>query len=717
MRLNIRTKLLIGFMTLLSISFFVLVFMFVIIRQYISAQVHNTLLEKARNASTYTRNFILTLEEYNSQIASAVRDDVNNSYADSAIVTKSIIREQRFIDNITLYNTQGDELMRTFSPYREPLYDSFSSLTQEQLELSLSGTVSYSSIYYEQDSPHMRVFYPILSRSREVLGAIELQVNLQGAWSVLSQIRLGEAGLSYVVDNNGRVIAHPDGTFARNGASVRNRPILTHLLQSTQTDSSLVDPVITYYTNENGIKVVAQAVKLIETNWIVVFEQPVDEAFEFVNFTRNITIGTGLTTVLLLFIIAYVLSNSFTQPIIVLEKYARSLEKGKFDEPLKLGSHDEIESLGNAFNSMADQIKEREKNLIDGKRQMETMIQSLSDGVIAVDSQYRIILCNASAERLLGIKTKEVVGRSAEGIVRVYRNDELLVMENYSSNPELLMTDSIFIKRPDDNRIPVFLRVSPVITQNGQESHQTGWIIAFTDRRKELEIEEMKLDFVITAAHELRTPLTAIRGYVDVLAMEQEHMSDQGKIYLNRMAISSRSLAVIIDNLLSASRIERGMFKIDPHPTDIVNIAEEAYNNLLPEAQEHKQKFEFVRPEGEIQQVLVDPIKIREVFSNFISNALRYTPDEGSISIRISQENNMVTVAVQDTGSGIPEGAAQKLFTKFFSVSRGIEESAKGPGLGLFISKAIIDLHKGKIWAESQEGKGSTFYFSVPVSA
>ena len=169
-------------------------------------------------------------------------------------------------------------------------------------------------------------------------------------------------------------------------------------------------------------------------------------------------------------------------------------------------------------------------------------------------------------------------------------------------------------------------------------------------------------------------------------------------------------------NLLPVSRIERGSLQIQSQVADWGAILEEAYNNFLPQAKERQVAFTYIKPKKDLPLVMVDKFRISEVVSNLIGNALNYTPAGGSVEVSTEVTAEEVITQVKDTGPGIPPSAIPKLFTKFFRVSGVLEQGSKGTGLGLYISKAIVDMHKGRIWVESELGKGSLFSFTVPVA-
>jgi signal transduction histidine kinase len=232
----------------------------------------------------------------------------------------------------------------------------------------------------------------------------------------------------------------------------------------------------------------------------------------------------------------------------------------------------------------------------------------------------------------------------------------------------------------------------------------------------EKQLEEMKVDFVSMAAHELRTPLTAIRGYASLLQMHySSHLEEQAKTLLTRLLISTTNLAGLIDNLLSVSRIERNSMIIEAKPIELGLIMKDIYDSFTQQTSTRHQHFTINAPET-LPPVMADPFRIGQVFINLISNAVNYTPEGGTITITIDPKDTNLEISVRDTGEGIPADAMPRLFTKFFRVSGSLEQGSKGTGLGLYITKSIVEMHNGKIWADSTIGKGSTFTFTLPIA-
>lgn len=231
-------------------------------------------------------------------------------------------------------------------------------------------------------------------------------------------------------------------------------------------------------------------------------------------------------------------------------------------------------------------------------------------------------------------------------------------------------------------------------------------------------LEDMQSSFVSMAAHELRTPLTAIKGYLSVYLNDyQDTLNDDQKSLLGHIASSTEQLLVLVNNLLSVSKIERGTLNLSPTGVSLVDLAEQLTDDHRSRAVQKNIDLKFMPSQGEIARVNVDKIRVSEVISNFISNAINYTDANGKVVVWVEQRGNQVMLHVADNGQGIPKEAIPHLFNKFYRVSETAlaQKNQQGTGLGLYISKAIIDMHKGKVWINSELGKGSVFSFSLPA--
>ena len=363
-------------------------------------------------------------------------------------------------------------------------------------------------------------------------------------------------------------------------------------------------------------------------------------------------------------------------------------------------------------------IRELITDTIAERNKLTTVLQSIVDGVFALSSKGDVILINPAALNMLGLNEKDILGKNLDEVLTMLDADKRLKSANLLPNKNLDKDTILIQKRGLEVSTKFGKRVFVNLTSSGiREGVEVGLgaIITISDVSKEKELEEMKLDFVSMAAHELRTPLTAIRGYLSVLQEETAKSLDkEQKSFLDKAFISSSQLAALVENLLSVAKIERGAMKLEVEPTDWPAVLNEVTSNFQSLADEKRVKI-IIKVIPNLPKASVDKFRIMEVLSNLIANAITYTKQGGSIEIRTELVNKEVVTHIKDTGQGIPEGALTHMFTKFFRVSGVLEQGSKGTGLGLYISKAIIDMHQGRIWVESKMGVGSTFSFSVPI--
>jgi signal transduction histidine kinase len=225
----------------------------------------------------------------------------------------------------------------------------------------------------------------------------------------------------------------------------------------------------------------------------------------------------------------------------------------------------------------------------------------------------------------------------------------------------------------------------------------------------------MKVDFVSMAAHELRTPLAAIRGYLELVTYKDaEKFAPESTKYLNQALKSTSELGSLITNLLDVTRIERGTLTFNMEKVDLATDIKQAVQDVSFTAKDKNITTTYVGPE-QGYSIIADKIAIHEVINNLLTNAIKYTPAGGSVSITLTQDDNTFVARFKDSGIGIPKQAMSHLFTKFYRVHGGLSSGSTGTGLGLFISRSIIERHGGSISVESEEGIGSTFIVKLPV--
>jgi len=339
-------------------------------------------------------------------------------------------------------------------------------------------------------------------------------------------------------------------------------------------------------------------------------------------------------------------------------------------------------------------------------KDFESILENFPQPLLLISDNKKILFANNSLVKLLNTTKTELMGKKTSEIYRLLNKD----VEIDELKPEHLSQKKLTLILPNQGPKYVDLNVHKM-------ESPPSFLLLFTDVTDQKLLDDLKLDFVSIAAHELRTPLTSLKGYLYIyLNKYREKLNNEQLTFMVRMNISSQRLINIVENLLNVSRIEQGKMIVHKDPVDWIKNVKVIIGELYDQADDKNVKIEFHEPDMPIPAVLVDKFRINEVLVNLLSNAIMYTPSGGNIKVWFEGSSQEVITHIQDTGLGIPQDAIPKLFTKYFRVSGKLEQGSKGTGLGLYISKSIIDMHHGRIWVKSQLGKGSTFSFALPIA-
>ncbi len=466
---------------------------------------------------------------------------------------------------------------------------------------------------------------------------------------------------------------------------------------------------------------------------------------------------TGIATLDILIILTVVLLTGvglvtiFISPIRNLAEGADLLSKGHFDYKINLKTQDELEDLANSINNLIDTVNKKLQNTAQNQNRIfsERNILAFSldyaiDPIIALNLNRQVMVFNKAAEKLTGWSTGEVIGKPINEVIRFIENSLDIDPSIYCPGTNLnqtaffrkgvklldrdLLHEHVKPTKPfqdyptlddlknSEKRKEIFVDLASFIMQDSR-GNDIGHIINLHDVSENKQLDKMKVDFVSVAAHELRTPLTSIKGYLQVFIEEYgKGFNTDQKMLLDRIGISAQKLSALVENLLNVSRIERGAITISAQPLDWVAFVDQTVHDFIIRASDKRITLSFIKPATPIPFIQADQMRISEVVNNLIANAINYTPSGGQIQVWLEHISNDVITHVTDTGQGIAKDAIPHLFTKFFRASGKLEQNVVGTGLGLYISKAIVELHKGRIWVQSELGRGSTFSFSLPVA-
>ena len=356
------------------------------------------------------------------------------------------------------------------------------------------------------------------------------------------------------------------------------------------------------------------------------------------------------------------------------------------------------------------------------KSEVQGMLSSMNDAVIAYDQNFKVTLVNETFEQLCGIKKEELINKNI--------TPELNNVERYSVLAKIVfpsLAPEMYRTSPNTNPSKILIKIFKpreyileIITSRVENKYDKsfGFVRIIKDRTREEQLMKSKSDFITIAAHQLRTPLTGVTWGVEVM-----YKKEIGEINANQEKILKQSLDALkemsktIDDLLKAASIEEGKFGYQFEVADIVSIINELLSASLIKGEEKKLKFVFYPPDFQVPKFVMDKEKIRVVISNLIDNAIKYNVDNGEVGVKIEKvkDKPFIKVSISDTGIGINEKEFNSIFEKFYRSSAVMKSHTTGIGLGLYISKNIVKNHGGEIWVESIEKRGTTFHFTLPT--
>ncbi|MDD2759072.1 MAG: PAS domain S-box protein, partial [Methylomonas sp.] len=364
--------------------------------------------------------------------------------------------------------------------------------------------------------------------------------------------------------------------------------------------------------------------------------------------------------------------------------------------------------------NIENRITELQNQIQDWGIRYHTLLNTLSDALITIDHQGYIKTFNLAAESVFGYRAEEVIGQKVNMLMPEPHNIEHdKYMKRYinTGRRHIIGTDrEVMALRKDGSTFPIELAVSEM-WQDG-ELQFTGLIKDITERKK---IERMKNEFISTVSHELRTPLTSIRGALGLInngicGPLPEKMSGLLTIATN----NTERLLLLINDILDIEKIESGNLRFDFKRTELAGLIERAISDCSSYAAEHKICFEF-GGSNQTLTVQADPDRLIQVVNNLLSNAAKFSPENGKVEVSLGQHHGFARISIHDHGPGIPLDFLPRLFDKFSQVDGSDKRHTGGTGLGLSIAKAIVEKHQGKISVETAAQEGSTFHVDLPL--
>lgn len=404
--------------------------------------------------------------------------------------------------------------------------------------------------------------------------------------------------------------------------------------------------------------------------------------------------------------ISLIISRKISRPIEQMKETAQRFASGQFDH-VPIPKQVELAELAQALNEMARQLRDRINTITRQRNEVEAILSSMAEGVLAVDVNNRIVSINRAAAKFLNTDPKDAKGRTVEDIVHNTEFQEFI--HGILNDEDSSQTEVVLPGRKD--RI-VGLNGTTLTDNNGDKS---GAVIVISDMTRMRRLEDVRRDFVANVSHELRTPITSIKGFAETLLEGTFKEPKKSERFLRIIAKHSDRLHAIVEDLLSLSSLEEGSQKrkITFEKASIRPVLHSVVSMSTIKAEEKDIIVELDCDEG--IEARINTVLLEQAILNLVDNAIKYSESKSTIRIEAHQPNEMIRIAVRDSGCGIPRKHQNRIFERFYVVDKSRSRKLGGTGLGLAIVKHIAEVHSGYVTLESSPGRGCTFTVYLPA--
>ena len=477
------------------------------------------------------------------------------------------------------------------------------------------------------------------------------------------------------------------------------------------------------YQNYRGAQMIGTYVYISEMDWCLIAEIESAEMVAPIERTLWLLLQGGGVAIFIYFLIIVWLNNIITKPIEALHHGTEIIEKGDLDHKVGMDSKDEIGQLSRSFDKMTLAIK-KSRAEVDRKVEEQTKdlkkfklaVDNASDQIIITDPEGTILYANKAVSSVTGFPMKEILGEKS-GSKELWGGgmDKKFYKKMWDTikNKKKQFKGEVVNNRKDGSEYVAELDISPILDDKGDEIF---FVAIERDITKAKEVDKMKSEFISLASHQLRTPLSAVKWFSTMLFQgDAGEINEKQKGFVENIVKSNERMISLVNSLLNIARIESGRIIIEPKPTNLILLVNEVLVSLKPKIDKKKIKV-IVSANKNLPEINIDPKLIREVYNNLLTNAVKYTREEGEseITIFISSKQDEIISQISDNGRGIPKSEQDQVFKKFYRGTNVKKVDSQGSGLGMYVIKEIVEASGGKVWFESEENKKTSFYFSLP---
>lgn len=400
---------------------------------------------------------------------------------------------------------------------------------------------------------------------------------------------------------------------------------------------------------------------------------------------------------------AALIARATTRPIREMTKASRKIAGGELGQKIPISSRDETAQLAQAFNEMSLNLSKLVGDISTEKTKLQTILSNMADAVMMVDVEGKVVLGNRATERLFNVREKDAIDKPLIEVVHDHEAEEILKLCLKTSQTQTGQFESVISKR--------FIRVIAVPLV---DDSLTGALLLFQDLTELRGLQTMRRELIGNISHELRTPLAGIKAMLETLKEGAIEDKQAAADFLSRIEGEADRMTQMVSEITELSRIETGRAELRMTPLNLKLLVEEVAAQLNPLAQRHQVTI-TTDLATDLPAGRGDKDRIRQALVNLVHNAIKFNHPGGSVTMSTKASGEFVIVSVSDTGVGIPEEELPHVFERFYKADRA--RTRGGSGLGLAIAKHIVQAHGGSIWAQSEEGQGSTFSFSLPIPA
>jgi two-component system phosphate regulon sensor histidine kinase PhoR len=432
-------------------------------------------------------------------------------------------------------------------------------------------------------------------------------------------------------------------------------------------------------------------------------------------------LGASLLILAIAAVISLASFRIFAARVERLKRFSRRLAEGDFRPLPAERPRDELSDLTDAMNETAAAMDRTIRSLSGERNRSSAILRSMVEGVAVVDAQERIVFSNRAFSEILNLDAAAIEGRP---LIEVIRNTGLLGLIRRALNGEEGLQTDIAMGIVQQRTFAITATpvqaleasVTGAIVAPPVPERPSGAVVVLHDVTELRRLERVRQDFVANVSHEFKTPLTAIQGFAETLLAGAMEDSRSNRRFLEIIRDHAVRLARLTNDLLKLARIEAGKLEVEFFPVQLLEVIERSAETTLLKASRKQIAIEVDVP-PDLPMVRGDASLLRDVLQNLIDNAIQYTSEGGRIEVSASVGPREVVVCVADTGIGIPLADQERIFERFYRVDAARSREAGGTGLGLSIAKHIVEAHGGRLWVESEVGRGSKFFFSVPLAS